>query len=85
MPDVRLRDLRVPGDDSITGVEFSLGDGPDAERSNQWLSGRIQIDGQAMKSVALLRITVLRKAIDLIHAEADRLEGLYAQANRVRG
>ncbi|MBN8958923.1 MAG: hypothetical protein J0H17_20530 [Rhizobiales bacterium] len=76
MTDFQLKELHVPDGDPITHVGFSLGDGPDAERSNQWLSGRIQIDGQAMKSVALLRITVLRKAIDLLHAEADRLEAL---------
>jgi hypothetical protein len=79
-----LREMTVLGSAQIATVEFLLGDGPDVAQSNQWIEGKVAVELLAMKSVRLLRIAVLRKAIDLIHEETARLEGLYAEAQRVQ-
>jgi hypothetical protein len=44
------------GDDPTEHVTLFLGDGPDAEQSNQWISAQVATDMPPLKSLALLRI-----------------------------
>jgi hypothetical protein len=65
---LELRQMTVPATrphDPVGYVEFFAGDGADAERSEQWITGQVPVGLPAMKSLALLQIVVLQRAQDL--------------------
>jgi hypothetical protein len=66
-------------------VRFFLGGEGDAERSGEWLAGRVQSDGPSMKSVALNQINALHRVRELVQTEIERLSEIYREAERSQG
>jgi hypothetical protein len=82
---LELRQMTVPATrphDPVGYVEFFAGDGADAERSEQWITGQVPVGLPTMKSLALLQIVVLQRAQDLLGAEIERLRRLYEAAEQ---
>jgi len=80
---MKLQNLTFCGDDAQTRtVQVFLGDGPDATQSAQWISARLSIDWQPMKSVEMQRLLILRALQTAIQTEYDRSEHLYAAAEK---
>jgi hypothetical protein len=82
---VTFRHLTAFGDDPTQRVTLFLGDGPDAEQSNQWISVQVAVDMPPLKSLALLRIKALNATRDLIDCEIQRLSEIYRKAETALG
>ncbi len=82
---VEIRSMTTPGSAAgspVGYVEIMMGDGPDAERSKEWISARVKLDDTSAKSLALLQIAAVRKVRDLLTDESERLSNLYQGTER---
>jgi hypothetical protein len=81
-PGCGRRSQTANSEDPIKTAQVFLGDGPDAERSTEWLSARVTVDLLPLKSLPFQRLVILRQLQEKVQAEIDRLEHLYTVAEK---
>lgn len=68
-----------------TRVQVFLGDGHDVEHSQEWISAQWEVELPPLRSMPLQRIVALQQLRTKVETEIERLQALYAEAERVHG